>query len=191
MPTGRFKTWRGCWALVCAASMLDLSCAKTAAEQATAERPAQALPPYDTEAAQVFDDSIAPEVFGLQVERSNPAKDELLRRRAQTADHVARVKLRTILEERFADSLRYRIVVQTLGAPIAGEALPPELELTVGRASPSLSMLRSMSVEAVGAKFILLLRRYQLDSEPVLHFRGEPDQGDILAAIQQASTPEP
>lgn len=171
--------------------LLVVGCGASTAEPATLEEPAEHLPTYDQEAARIFDDSIAPEVFGLQVERANPARDSVLRERSQSADHVARVKLRTILEERFDDSLRYRIIVQPLGEPILGAALPEELELTVGRASPSLSMLRSMSVEAVGAKFILLLKRYQINGEPVFHFRGEPDQGNVLAAIQRTNTPKP
>ena len=197
MPTGRLntgqlKTGRARrWVCLFTCVLALPSCGRSEVERATAEEPAENLPSYDPEAARVFDDSIAPEVFGLQVERVKPSKDRLLSERVRAADHVARVKLRTILEERFADSLRYRIVVQPLGPAIVGGALPPELELTVGRASPSLSMLRSMSVEAVGAKFILLLKRYQLNDEPVLHFRGEPDQDEVLDAIRQASIPEP
>jgi hypothetical protein len=193
MPTGRLRASTRRRRLLCTVALLPalLGCSAPAAERATAEQPAEGLPVYDQEAAQVFDDSIAAEVFGLEVERTNPATDQVLRRRCGEADHIARVKLRTILEERFADSLRYRIVVQPLGTPILGDVLPAELELTVGRASPSLSMLRSMSVEAVGAKFVLLLKRYQLNGEPVLHFRGEPDQANVLAAIRQANTTEP
>ncbi len=160
-------------------------------DRATAERPTVELPTYDQHAARIFDDSIAPEVFGLQVDRPDPSKDSLLRQRAEEADHVLRVKLRTIREERFDESLRYRIVVQPIGRPLVGEAVVGDLELSVGRASPSLSMLRSMSVEAVGAQFILLLKRYQLNDEAVFHFRGEPDQKTILKAIHQANTPEP
>jgi len=167
-----------------------LSCGK-AANDGFAAPPVEELPSYDQEAARVFDDSIAPEVFGLQVERASPARDSLLRKRSQAADYIARVKLRTIREERFGDSLRYRIVVQRLGDSIRGDTLPPQLELTVGRASPSLVMLRSMSVEVVGATFILLLKRYQLNNEPVLHFRGESDKATILKAIQQANAPTP
>lgn len=193
MPTSRPRGATD-WRRVLGGTVLLLgfiACGSSAEPRATAERPAEELPAYDQEAARVFDDSIASEVFGLQVERPNPAKDPLLRQRSRVADHVARVKLRTILEERFDDSLRYRIIVQPLGEPILGAALPEELELTVGRASPSLSMLRSMSVEAVGAKFILLLKRYQLNGEPVFHFRGEPDQSNVLAAVQRANTPKP
>lgn len=191
MPTGRPTTRPGRRGFLKAAAGVAVGCGRAATEQPAPPPPVEDLPLYDQDALQVFDDSIAPEVFGLQVERSKPAKDPLLKRRCKAADHIARVKLRTILEERFAESLRYRIVVQPLGEPLVGGALPSELELTVGRASPSLSMLRSMSVEAVGAKFILLLKRYQLNSEPVLHFRGEPDQDNVLAAILQANTTEP
>lgn len=192
MPTSRFsirlRSRSVCFGLL-AAGAAAIGCQKTPT-RATAEQPAIELPVYDQAAARVFDDSIAPEVFGLHVERSDPGKDPVLRERSQTADHVARVKLRTIQEERFDNSLRYRIVVQPLGDAIAGEPLPDQLELTVGRASPSLTMLRSMSVEAVGTRFILLLKRYQLDEEPVFHFRGEPDLPPILAAIRQANAPE-
>lgn len=191
MPTGRFRANRERCLLHLVGTLSLASCSGPSTEQAASAQPTEQLPVYDQEAAQVFDDSIAPEVFGLQVERTNPAKDRVLRARSRGADHITRVKLRTILEERFAESLRYRIVVQPLEEPIFGGTLPAELELTVGRASPSLSMLRTMSVEAVGAKFILLLKRYQLNSEPVFHFRGEPDQADVLAAIRQANTTEP
>ncbi len=170
--------------------LLASSC-RAKPDRATAEHPAVELPLYDQQAARIFDDSIAAEVFGLQVDRPDPSNDSLLRQRSQEADHVLRVKLRTIREERFDESLRYRIVVQALGRPLVGEAVAGDLELSVGRASPSLSMLRSMSVEAVGAQFILLLKRYQLNEEVVFHFRGEPDQETILKAIHQANTPEP
>jgi hypothetical protein len=144
------------------------------------------LPPYDENAATLFDDSIAPEVFGLGAQRPSARSERLLQQRSVQADHVARVKLRTIREERFDEALRYRLVFEPLGDPIAGPKLPPDVEVSVGRASPSLSTLRSMSVEAVGTKFILLLKQYQLNSEPVLHFRGEPDRADVTAAILQA-----
>lgn len=144
------------------------------------------LPTYDESAAALFDDSIAPEVFGLGEQRPTAHSRQLLQRRSQQASHVTRVKLRTIREERFGDELRYKVVFEPLGEPLAGPQLPHDVEVSVGRASPSLSMLRSMSVEAVGAKFILLLKQYQLNSEPVLHFRGEPDRTEITTAILQA-----
>jgi hypothetical protein len=171
--------------------MLGLAACRSGEGRATADQPAAELPAYDREAARVFDDSIAPEVFGLQVDREDPNQDPLFIQRCREADHVSRVKLRTIREERFDGALRYRIVVQPLGPALAGEPLKDELELNVGRASPSLSMLRSMSVEAVGAKFILFLKRYQLDQELVFHFRGEPDRETIVQAIRRANAPTP
>lgn len=144
------------------------------------------LPPYDSAAASLFDDSISPEVFGLGAQRPTPYTDRLLKKRSEQANHVARVKLRTIKEERFDDALRYKVVFEPIGEPLAGPPLPKDVELLVGRASPSLSTLRSMSVEAVGTKFILLLKQYRLNSEPVLHFRGEPDRTEITTAILKA-----
>lgn len=149
------------------------------------------LPVYDESAASLFDDSISPEVFGLDTQRSTAQSRGLLHQRSQRASHIARVKLRTIREERFGDELRYKVVFEPLGEPLAGPQLPEEVEVSVGRASPSLSMLRSMSVEAVGAKFVLLLKQYQLNSQPVLHFRGEPDRTEITTAILQARKATP
>lgn len=161
--------------------------------RADAEVPVQELPVYDATQAHLFDDSIAPEVFGLEVDRIPPKQDKQLLKRSQQADHVSRVKLRTIREERFGDTLRYRIVVQPLGPPLVGGPVhsqgEEEIELTVGRASPSLSLLRSMTVEVVGARFVLLLKRFQLNGEQVLHFRGEADEEAIIDAIVAANAP--
>lgn len=171
--------------------LLTLPLACGASSKATPEVPVEDLPTYDAAASRVFDDSIAPEVFGLQVDRTDSEKDPLFKQRCEEADHVLHVKLRTIREERFEDALRYRIVVQPLGQPIVGGPMVGELELSVGRASPSLSMLRSMSLEAVGAKFLLLLKRYRLKDEPVLHFRGEPESPAIIEAIRRVRSPAP
>lgn len=164
------------WLVACASAVV----------QPTESRAEGHLPPYDENAAALFDDSISPEVFGLGAQRSTPQTERLLRERSRQARHVARVKLRTIREERFDEALRYKVVFEPLGEPLVGPPLPPEIELSVGRASPTLSTLRSMSVEAVGTKFILLLKQYQLNSEPVLHFRGEPDRPEVTTAILQA-----
>jgi hypothetical protein len=178
---------RQCWAPLLLA--LPLACGTSS--KGTPEVPVEDLPAYDATAVRIFDDSIAPEVFGLQVDRTDLEKDPRFKQRAEEADHVLHVKLRTIREERFEDALRYRIVVQPLGEPLFGGPVAGELELSVGRASPSLSMLRSMSLEAVGAKFLLLLKRYRLKDEPVLHFRGEPESPAIIEAIRRVRSPAP
>jgi hypothetical protein len=168
-----------CWI----AGVLSNPACGPAAKTPLAATATTGLPPYDAAAAVLFDDSIAPEVFGLGVQRPTPHAARVLNDRSKLADTVARVKLRTIREERFDESLRYKVVFEPLGDPLAGAPLPADVELSVGRASPSLSTLRSMSVEAVGTKFVLLLKQYQLNSEPVLHFRGEPDRSEITEAI--------
>ncbi len=190
------------WLLICFVALLPLGCGAANSGPATAEVPTQDLPVYDGEQARWFDDSISPAVFGLDVDRAPPKQDKVLLERSRRADHVQRVRLRTIREERFDGIVRYKLVVQRIGGPLAGtplqaipsedgvvdeQAPPDEVELTVGRASPSLSLLRSMTVEVVGARFILFVKRFQLNGEQVLHFRGEPDQDDVVEAIAAAN----
>lgn len=150
------------------------------------EIPLDRLPPYTAEAQGLFDDSIAPEVFGLEIDRSALLDDPRFRARAQQADLVFRAKLATVTHDQAAGHSRYIVVFQRIGAPIVGHEAPPEVEVTVGRGSPSLTLLRSMAGEAVGKKTTVLLRRYRKDDERVLHFRAEPDSSEILQAIRDA-----
>lgn len=188
MPTGRSI------ALWLVLAVLPAACTRGPV-RADAGVPTQDLPVYDTAQAHLFDDSIAPEVFGLKVDGIPPEQDKQLLKRSMQADHALRVKLKTIREERFGDTVRYRIVLRPVGPPLFGAPVTTdgesELELMVGRASPSLSLIRSMSVEVVGAQFVLLLKRFQMNGEQVLHFRAEADEEPIVRAILGASALSP
>lgn len=145
------------------------------------DSPVDELPPYTAHAAESFDDSLAPPIFGVQHSqgRSDIPPPELIR----SADYVGLVRLTTITRLRGGVRTRYRIVLQPL-ENFAGTDPESPLEVTVGLASPSVGLLRSFDTEAVGRKFIILLKRYRANGEAVWHFRGFAETDDALAAIR-------
>lgn len=166
-----------------AAGVLFIVVACSGGDRPPPETPVTELPPYTVDEQLVFDDSIAPEVFGLDVDGSS-VDDPSFVQRAMRADLITRAKLLTITSDELAGQTSYHVTLKPLGAPLFGFPSKGNIEITVGRASPSLTLLRSMAVKGVGQKLIVLLRNYRLDDGRVVHFRGEPDTEEIANALQ-------
>lgn len=158
--------------------LLGMACGSTA----PADIPVDRLPPYTAEAAELFDDSLTPEIFGVE-QRNDVTEEEVFSDLVKAADHIARVRLTTVARSRAGRRTRYLIVLQPLDV-IAGPEPESPLEVSVGLASPSTGLLRALDTEAVGKKFIVFLKRYRANGEPVWHFRGITDTADALAAIR-------
>lgn len=175
IPTGR-TTFFALWILALAAC---------GSGQSTADVPLEDLPPYTAEQAALYNDAIAPEVFGLNTTPGREKPEEFVQL-VQQADHIGRVKLVTITRTKTpADGrIRYHLALQPLGDPLRGETLQPQVELTVGMGSPSISLLRALDSEAIGSKFIILLKRYRAKGQMVLHFRAYPDSAKVADAIK-------
>jgi hypothetical protein len=151
-----------------------------------AEVPVDQLPPYTAEQAALYNDALAPQIFGIE-SLAAPEKKLKIGDLVEHADTVARTKLITVTRTRTPSDgrVRYLLVVQPLGEPLAGQPLPASLELTVGLGSPSLSLLRTMDTEVVGSKFILFLKRYRAHGQSTLHFRAEVDSAELADTIQK------
>lgn len=160
------------------------ACSPSPAAPETPDEVAE-LPPYDAEAAEVFDDSIAPEIFGFRVDRSNLMSDKALAQRVREAERIQEVRLTTIQQDKMGSVLRYVLLVSPVAAPLAGESIPADYEVRVGAGSPSLSLIRSMDVELVGKRFILFLKSFRKANQLVVHFRGEPNSDAFRTAITQ------
>jgi hypothetical protein len=159
------------------------ACASGSPAVASNERPTEELPPYTAEAAELFDDSLAPEVFGFKVDRSNILEDSVFKDRVQASDQVQAVRLSTIQQDRIGQTVHYRLVLSPVGPPLVGDPLPPDSELRVGLGSPSLNLIRSMDIELVGKEFIVLLKVFRLSGKAVIHFRAEPNTAPMREAI--------
>lgn len=169
------------------AGLLSLALSACGGSDTEAEVPIDQLPPYTAEQAALYNDALAPQIFGMDAAISSSKPDDKLPELVKQADTVTRAKLVTVTRTRtpIDGRVRYLLVVEPLGDPLLGAPLPATLELSVGRASPSLSLLRSMDAEVVGSKFILFLKRYRAHGESALHFRAEPDSADLADTIQK------
>lgn len=143
----------------------------------------QDLPPYTKEESVLYDDSIAPDVFDSEV---SALIDERFRQRVARAELIVPVKLVAINAEKSEESVRYALVTDPAGAPFVGVVDEGPLELSVGRTSPSQAMLKALDTQLVGAKMIVLARRYQQEGKLVVHFRAEPDTLKVRAAVRAA-----
>jgi hypothetical protein len=148
------------------------------------------LPPYDAEAAELFDDSLALEIFQLKVDPTSIENNAVFGKRARLANRIQAVRLRTIAEDRAGDNVRYKLVVSPVAAPIVGETFAAEDELRVGQASPSLNLIRSMDVELVGRSFVVLVRSFRLGDKQVDHFRAEPDTPEMRKVLADLRSTE-
>jgi hypothetical protein len=170
-------------AAMCGCLVLSFACAPPPVANTADELAVEDLPPYDAEAAELFDDSVAPEVFGFKVDRSSVLNDSIFRERVAKADQIQAVRLSTIQQDKVGLAVRYRLILAPLPPALAGEPLSPETELQVGLGSPSLNLIRSMDLELVGKEFIVLLKAFRLSGKAVWHFSAEPNTAPIRDAI--------
>jgi hypothetical protein len=144
--------------------------------------PKFALPEYTPEEAAVFDDVLAPSLFGLDLGSVEPRRDKKLHTRAQRADFVVPVRVATIAR----DGASYRLTLELTAPPLLGTIPVTQFDVLVTRGSSSYGLLDANRHSWVNTRLILFGRRYSLGGEPVLHFRGEPDTEEVRTAVTTA-----
>jgi len=154
--------------------------------QPPASEPDPSLPPYTPEAAVLFDDVLAPAVFGFDPEGRNPARDPKLRERTRLAKFIVPARVETVsrvggVEHRGA----YEITLAPSGPPLAGELGGTPLVLNVPATSPSYSWVDGAGAHWVGSHLLLFARPYKDGAATRLHFRCEPDTPEMRAAVQR------
>lgn len=145
------------------------------------------LPAYTAEEAALFDDSFSPELLGMRYgeERQSPEKLEARTRRADT---VSPVKVATVNRESVGEQHRYHLILKPRGPALAGVNLDQEVDVFVGPTNPAFAFLRSVEAKLVGKDMVVFLRRYQEEGDVIVHFRGEPDNEKVRAAVKRAAT---
>lgn len=146
-------------------------------------------PEYQREYAVVFDDLLAPELFGFDPEGRNPAQDPRLRERALRSDVVLPAKVETIsrvggIENKGA----YELVMRATGPALFGVTPSEPLVVHIGAGSPSYAWVEGAGVHWVGTRVILFLKRFKggkADKGDVIHYRGEPDTAEMRAAVNR------
>jgi hypothetical protein len=146
-------------------------------------------PEYQREYAVVFDDLLAPELFGFDPEGRNPVQDPRLRERTLRADVVLPARVETIsrvggVEHKGA----YELVLRGTGPALFGTTPSEPLMVHIPVGSPSYAWVEGAGVRWVGTRLILFLKRFKGgkgDKGDVIHYRGEPDTAEMRAAVNR------
>jgi len=164
-------------------SVLVTACAGSHGDAAT---PDASLPAYSPEAAVLFDDVLAPAVFGFDPEGRTPSKDPKLKERTRQAEFVVVARVETVsriggVEHHGA----YEITLDPVGAALAGDKPSEPIVLRVPATNPSYTWVDGAGAHWVGSQLIVFARHYQGDPGAALHFRCEPDTPDMRAAVDR------
>ena len=169
--------------LACAALPASACAPPNRAEAAPA---GEQLPPYGPDAAALFDDSIAPQIFGATLTGTNAASDPALPRWTEQAESVLPVKISTISSDSVGDNPAYTLELQPVGAPLAGRSPAQSIDIEITPTNPSYAFVHSADSTLVGKEFILFFRRYSEQGRTTLHWRAEADTAGLRAAIERA-----
>lgn len=142
--------------------------------------------PYGPQAAQLFDDSIAPEVFGASLTGHDAASDPALGQWTEQAESVLPVRVSTVTSDSGGENPSYTLELRPAGAPLAGSALRQPISIEIAPTSPSYAFVRSADSTLVGKEFILFLRHFTEQGRTTLHWRAEADTQRLRAAVARA-----
>jgi hypothetical protein len=137
----------------------------------------------------VFDDNIDADAVGLSMEGPAPMSDAFLRERAQTAESVLRLRVRTVTVDSVGDKQTYHLGLEAEKPPLAGSG-PPDtaLEISVGPTAPAFSVTKAFDARLRGHAFIGFVRHFAGDpGEPELHWHLSANNADVAAAVQAAA----
>ncbi len=143
------------------------------------------LPPYTPEEASIFDDVLAPTVFGLPPETALE-DDPKLPVRIRAADSVVVVRIATVSQELSDDTREYTLGLVPEGSPLLGRVPDPHLELDIETDNPSLGSVQAHGDRLVGTRFVLFLRHFVQAGEPRVHWYGDGDVPGLTALLGHA-----
>ncbi len=167
-----------------AATLLVLAATACAAGHDDAASPASSLPSYSPEAAVLFDDVLAPAVFGFDPEGRTPAKDPKLRDRTRLAEFVVAARVVTVSRVGGVQHHgAYELTLDPIGSALVGDRPAGPILLNVPATNPSYTWVDGAGAHWVGSRLIVFGRHYRDGRVATLHFRCEPDTPDMRAAI--------
>ena len=143
-------------------------------------------PEYQPEYAVVFDDLLAPELFGFDPEGRDPAQDPKLRERALRADLVMLAKVETVSRVGGVENKgAYELVLRAAGPAFFGRAPEEPLFLNIGPSNPTYPWVDGAGARWVGTRVILFAKRFKGAKGDVIHYRGEADTPGMRAALNR------
>lgn len=138
------------------------------------------FPVYSSDDAILFDDSAAPEVFGLTIGAASSRR--MLEGRVRRADSVLHVKIATVTRD--ADAIT--LAMRPLGEPLVGYPEEGLVELYIHSDNPTYPLVSNAGESLLGRTVILLFRRYNDRGSIVIHWRVEADTNEIREEVLHA-----
>jgi hypothetical protein len=139
------------------------------------------LPPYGPAEAALLGDRLSPELFGGEVDPSDPVG-----RRATLADGVVRARVVTVTRDSTGESEAYVLDLQPVGASLKGPSIAERLSLRLGTDNPSFGLVKSLDAELVGRAVIVIYKRFAEAGQPTLRWHVEADSPRVQTAIERA-----
>jgi len=144
--------------------------------------PGPILAPYAGPDLQLFDDTLAPEVFGAFPDSSDP-----LAARARSAEGVVPVRVRTVTRDTTGEVESYTVDVVPSGPALKGPNPTTSLALTVPTSGASFPLVRASEAGLVGSGLLLFYKRFQDRGAVVLHWRAELDTPRVRKVVEEAT----
>lgn len=141
---------------------------------------APTFPEYSGADALVFDDVLAPALFGFDPEVRDPATDPKLRDRTRLADYVMPVRVDSLSR----GGSGYELTLSATGPALAGDHAGP-IVLLVPMGSPSFAWVDGAGPGFAGSRLIVFCKTFLNEESQVVHFRGEPDTPAVRKAIER------
>jgi hypothetical protein len=145
------------------------------------------LPEYTPEDSLLFDDVLGPEVFDLPTS-VRPTDDDKFAPRVKLADALLPVRVGTVTAETMNGKSDYTVLFTVQGPPLAGRPVESPIELHFPRGSASSTSIARLGDGLVGHRLLLLLRRYDDQGEPKVHFHGLGDDAVARQAVDREKT---
>lgn len=143
-----------------------------------------AFPEYSAADALLFDDMLAPALFGFDPEARTPAKDPKLRDRTRHADYVLPVRVESLSRIGAEHEGAYELTLAPIGPALAGDHAGPVM-ITLPKSGPAYSWVDGAGAKFAGTRLIVFVKAFRSGESSVLHFRGEPDTPDVRQAVER------
>jgi hypothetical protein len=138
---------------------------------------------YGAEQAALLDDGFSGHLFETAFTPGVAGDDPHFEARVRAAESIWQLKVATVsLEGSLGNNRRYGLVFRTLDT-LAGPAPAGPVALSVSAKDPAFHWLDRVGGAWVGHELFLMVGRYRVGEEVVLHFHGEPSSPELRARI--------
>jgi hypothetical protein len=153
--------------------------------------PADGLPSYSPEDANLLDDSFSGHLFETAFVPGVAGDDPHFADRVLRAEKILIVKVATVSRQGSLENNRsYELSFRTLDS-LAGAPPSTPLSLTISAKAPAFHWLDRVGGAWVGTEVLLMIRNFRSGDELVTHFHGEPNTRELRARIAQIRAARP